>query len=176
MNIIFVLKLQSGKYYLYKAKQIKNKDNYHLKLQNILWIRKYNPVKVIKIIKNSLNEDLDKYTIKYMKKFGIMNVRGGSFSAITLQNDEKEFLYKMIKETNNKCNYCGNIGHSTHHCYYEIDTETDDDNEENEILFRCGNCQELFKTENKLIKHREFYCSHSINNLNNLINYLNSGN
>lgn len=42
--------------------------------------------------------DEDKYTLKYMEKEGIDNVRGGSFSQIELSDEQIKLINQMIKE------------------------------------------------------------------------------
>ena len=67
------------------------------------WTQKYTPIKVITTYKIKDLHDEDKITIKYMEKYGINNVRGGSFCNVELSNGEKEVLSKMINTQNNKC-------------------------------------------------------------------------
>jgi hypothetical protein len=66
------------------------------------WIYKYKPIEIIKIITNCNKYDEDKYTLMYMDKYGIDNVRGGSFSNIILTDIEVQIIQKMISNTNKK--------------------------------------------------------------------------
>jgi hypothetical protein len=63
--------------------------------------------------------DEDKYTLKYMKKYGIDNVRGGSFVTLTLSKYEKKFLTKMIRSSENKCFYCDDKTHYINDCNFK---------------------------------------------------------
>jgi hypothetical protein len=51
-----------------------------------------------------------------MSEYGINNVRGGSFCQITLSNDNKNTILKMINGSTDKCYLCGKHGHYIKDC------------------------------------------------------------
>ena len=51
-----------------------------------------------------------------MDKYGIDNVRGGSFCEVILDEFTIQLLEKMSKTTQNKCFTCGIIGHFSKEC------------------------------------------------------------
>jgi hypothetical protein len=71
---------------------------------------------VLEIIPDCDDYDEDKYTRKYMDKYGIDNVRGGSFCEVILGESTIQLLEKMSKTTQNKCFTCGIIGHFAKEC------------------------------------------------------------
>ena len=80
-----------------------------------------------------------------MDKYGIDNVRGGSYTTIKLDISTKKHLEKISNSTNNKCFKCGYKGHFAKDCIEDDedddeDEDEDDDDDEDEIqtCFRCG--------------------------------------
>ena len=55
--------------------------------------------------------DEDKLTFKYMYKYGINNVRGGSFCEFILKYKDKFFIQKIIRNAMNDCFICGSHDH-----------------------------------------------------------------
>ena len=66
MTFIYVLKLESNKYYVGKTDNPELRLDQHFDGFGATWTKKYNPIKIIKIIPNCDNFDEDKYT-KTMK-------------------------------------------------------------------------------------------------------------
>ena len=87
MVFIYILKLNSNKYYVGKTFNPTFRLDSHFKSNGSRWTMKYKPIKVLKIIPNCDNFDEDKYTIKYMGIYGINNVRGGTFCRFILPSE-----------------------------------------------------------------------------------------
>ena len=83
MVYIYVLKLISNKYYVGKTNNPDFRFNNHLNFKGSAWTKLYKPIKLMELIEGD-KYDEDKYTMKYMDKYGISNVRGGSYSNIKL--------------------------------------------------------------------------------------------
>lgn len=114
--IIYILECERGKYYVGKSNNIDNRLYTHKFYYGSAWTSKYRPVKVLKMLEDCDIYDEDKYTIMMMDKYGIDNVRGGSFTRISLSNNENNFIYKMIRGANDKCFNCGSYNHFIHKC------------------------------------------------------------
>jgi hypothetical protein len=102
MLYIYILELESNKYYIGKTINPQFRLDKHFDGSASVWTNKYKPVKLIELISNCDNFDEDKYTLKYMEKYGIDNVRGGSFCQIVLNQENLNTINKMIKNSLNK--------------------------------------------------------------------------
>ena len=76
MVYIYILKLQENKYYVGKTNNPSFRIENHLNGDGSSWTTIYKPLKLVEMIPNCDDYDEDKYTQKYMDKYGIDNVRG----------------------------------------------------------------------------------------------------
>ena len=96
MCTIYILKLEGDKYYVGKSRSLDIRLEDHFNGSGSKWTQLYKPIEVIETHENCSDFDEDKYTIMTMEKYGINNVRGGSFSTIELSNEDKKLIHKMI--------------------------------------------------------------------------------
>ena len=87
MVYVYILKLIHNKYYIGKTVNPKLRLDEHFTTCGSSWTKKYKPLKIIKIIPDCDNFDEDKYTIKYMKEYGINKV---------IYNDIYDYILKLI--------------------------------------------------------------------------------
>ncbi len=113
---IYVLQLTHGKYYVGKSEDVMRRYGEHLAGEGALWTQKYKPVKMCQVILSADEFDEDKITKKYMAKYGSDNVRGGSYTAINLNNDQKSLLEREICTAEDRCTTCGKNGHFASQC------------------------------------------------------------
>ena len=134
MITIYVLKCTNNKYYIGKTmNDLIKRFNTHKKGQGAVWTRKYRPIEILESYKNCDHFDEDKYTKIYMDKYGIENVRGGSYTKINLDNSTINFLKKELLSIHDKCYGCGSKNHFIKECpkIYKNDdsTSSSDDTE-----------------------------------------------
>ena len=103
MVFIYILQLEKEKYYIGKTNIPNFRIEKHFNSNGSEWTKLYKPLKILELIPNCDNYDEDKYTIKYMDKYGINNVRGGSFVSIKLSKSTVDHLKHMSNGTNDKC-------------------------------------------------------------------------
>ena len=99
VNVV-ILELEKDKFFILKT----NNSNYNLNNFNkdsYTFTIKYPPKSVFKIITDCDIFDLDKYIKKYMDKYGIDNVRGGSYLNEYLTPLENSSLKKELWIANN---------------------------------------------------------------------------
>ena len=111
MVFIYVLLLTSNKYYIGKTNNPDIRLDSHFNSNGSKWTKIYKPIKVYELISNCDAYDEDKYTLKYMEKKGIDNVRGGSFSQVELSDEYINIISRMIKGATDKCFNCGESDH-----------------------------------------------------------------
>jgi len=116
---IYTIRQECGKYFIGKtnratitiddilqnAKETQNK-----------WVIQYKPAQIIELIHSLDTWDENKITLKYMDKYGIENVRGGSFSSSVLSTSELATIRAMIANAKGICTICDIQGHTKTNC------------------------------------------------------------
>jgi predicted GIY-YIG superfamily endonuclease len=115
MVSIYILQLKKGKYYIGSSHNPKLAIKTHFTTDYCEWTRIYKPKSLIKIIPNCDEFEEDKITLKYMKKYDIENVRGGSFCEVNFDDVTFRVLQKMVNKLSICCN-CGLSGHVSNDC------------------------------------------------------------
>ena len=113
---VYVLRCENGKRYVGKAADVKARFQEHKNGNGSAWTKKHKPVIIEQIYKNVSSFDEDKITKETMAKYGINNVRGGSYCSIKLSNAEKQLLEKEIRGAKDCCLTCGDKTHFAKDC------------------------------------------------------------
>lgn len=118
---IYILKLKNEKYYIGKSRNkntLIKRIKQHYTYRGSVWTKKYKPQKIIDVIKYDENDKYieDKIVFDYMNKYGIDNVRGGSFCQIKLNQEEIKIIKKIIQTEEDRCFYCNSNEHLINKC------------------------------------------------------------
>ena len=173
---IYILKLEKNKYYVGKSDNLEQRKNAHLNGTACFWTKKYKPISIEKIIPNASPFDEDKYTIEYMSKYGIDNVRGGIYITETLDEIQKYNIQKSIWGATNCCTQCGRLGHFVKNCtalkniygedIYEEFSNEESSNGEEILIYCCDFCNKEFNSLQGVTCHENLHCRYKNNSIN----------
>jgi hypothetical protein len=157
MVFIYILELNEGKYYIGKTDNPDIRITNHFKHTGSEWTKLYPPVRVIDVIPNCDTYDEDKYTKIYMQKYGIDNVRGGSFCMINLSPEIRKFIQQGIDSSSDNCYRCHNPGHFTSECSIITKKTLEIVKSTTEEFVVCVHCSKSISSDN-YSKHLAEYC------------------
>lgn len=116
LSYVYVLKLKSGKWYIGRTQDVEKRYREHKTGEGSEWTKIHKPIKIEELLEDGDGFDEDKMTKLYMSKYGIENVRGASYSAITLTEPQVYFLTREIRSALDLCIKCGDKGHFVSTC------------------------------------------------------------
>ena len=148
MEQLYVLQLENGKYYVGKSKDIIKRFEEHKSGSGSAWTGKYKPIKIVEVRDLKDHHDENNTTKDYMKKYGIKNVRGGSYTQVTLPDDVETLLQKEMMGNSDKCYKCNLAGHFANQCPITVrEKPISPKVEEEELFYGCEYCDRKFTTE-----------------------------
>lgn len=127
---IYVLKLKNNKIYVGQSNNVNQRIKQHERGEGSVWTQKHKPVEVVEVRKNVSAFDEDKITKEYMAKYGVENVRGGSYSQVRLTDEQEEIVTREIDTATGACFRCGEKGHFANLCDAESCSEDEEDSED----------------------------------------------
>lgn len=164
MVFIYVIKLEKDKYYIGKTEKPSFRLEKHFNHSGSAWTKKYKPLSLLELKPDCDDYDEDKITIQYMSRYGIDNVRGGTFVKVKLDNSSIDIISKMINSSSDKCFICGKKGHFASKCNYISEEEETYEEEIHDVCnisyanWCCIYCHKEFETFKGAKYHENFYC------------------
>lgn len=113
---IYVLRLVSDKYYVGKANDVDARFQKHVAGNGASWTKKYKPLDIVSRVPMESPFQEDMTVLEYMLRYGIDNVRGGSYSQVRLPVDTVFNIRKQLCHAENKCFKCLKVGHFVSQC------------------------------------------------------------
>ena len=123
---IYILKCQNNKWYVGRTNDVKKRLQQHFDGEGSEWTRLHKPIDVVEKIKGDIYDE-DKYTLKYMGKYGIENVRGAAYAQIVLDENDKSSIEKRLNGIMDKCFVCGG-NHFVKDCHEKYKNKVEDKN------------------------------------------------
>ena len=114
---IYALQLVDSKYYIGKTtKTVSERFTEHITKSEVSWTSLYKPEIILEAYHSSNPFEEDNLTKKYMFDYGIENVRGGSYTKITLDDWQLKALEHEFLSMGDKCFKCKKSGHIARYC------------------------------------------------------------
>jgi predicted GIY-YIG superfamily endonuclease len=148
---VYVLKLVGGRYYVGKALDIIGRYQEHINGNGSSWTKKYRPLSLVESRDNVSPFEEDKVVKEYMAKYGIENVRGGSYVTENLSDFHLDALKMEIWAANDCCTQCGRSGHFVKDCNAITDVSGN-----SLYIYECDKCNKEFPSEILCNTHERF--------------------
>jgi len=140
--VIYALLLVEGKYYIGKTHNLELRFQEHKSGNGSEWTKKYKPISIMESYNHHSTFEEDVLTKQYMMKYGIDNVRGGSYTKIELEEWQIKSLEHEFKSISDKCFKCGEKGHFANECI-DKPSYSDKFNTEEELTAEIDRLTEL---------------------------------
>ena len=134
---IYTLELENNKYYVGRSSVPTQRILKHFQEEGSEYTKLYKPIKVLSQVKGEAFDE-EKYTLIAMEKYGIDNVRGGSYCNVILTQHDKDKALQTIRSISDKCYKCGKKGHFAKDCCEDNDENEDDSDADEECCKKCG--------------------------------------
>lgn len=134
-SYVYALECQENRFYIGKTTTPDARIAAHFGGIGSVFTRTYAPVGICECKPTVTEYDEDNLVKTYMRRYGIENVRGGSYTTLRLSRAEIEILEREIGTSTDACFKCGRVGHFANRC---IEDYVGSDSESDTGCARCG--------------------------------------
>jgi GIY-YIG catalytic domain len=113
---LYVLALQHNKFYVGKSQNLEERIKDHKNGRGTAWTKRYQPIEVLVQRPLSNQHEENNVTLDYMDRYGMDNVRGGSWCRMKLTDTDRTYIRQMIDSIYDRCYICHQSGHSASSC------------------------------------------------------------
>ena len=148
MEQIYVIQCEKAKYYVGKTTDIMKRYKEHESGKGSAWTNKYKPLKLLECNAMLTSHDENNITKDLMKKYGIENVRGGSYAQVNLPDDVISVLQREFQGSVDLCYKCNLAGHFATKCpNIKTNVEKKVKKSVELVVWGCNYCDRTFDTE-----------------------------
>lgn len=115
MQYVYALELKEKKYYVGLTGNPDQRIKQHSEGRGSAWTKKYPVLKVL-FVKEGDAWDEEKGTLALMSRYGVQNVRGGSYSRVVLPRSELNKAMQQIASVESRCFFCNSKTHLVSDC------------------------------------------------------------
>jgi predicted GIY-YIG superfamily endonuclease len=139
-DVIYVLRLEHGKFYVGRTSCIEARLGQHSRGEACYWTSLHAYLDVVEKRPVTAMFQEDAVVKEYMVKYGIDNVRGGSYSQEILSKQQKETLQQEFRTQKDACFRCGKTGHYASGCSAKYSLYSRRQTERGTGIVVCNRC------------------------------------
>lgn len=153
MQSLYVLQLEDNKWYVGKTSDVTSRFKQHVSGSGSAWTKSYKPVTLVETRRLKDQYDENNTTKEYMKKYGVDNVRGGSYTQVVLPEDVEKVLKLELRGDSDTCFKCNLKGHFANRCPITIRRPLRELADKlakkypKQEVYECADCYRTFTTE-----------------------------
>ena len=115
-TFLYVLACEHGMYYVGKSSNVRARYAQHAAGTGCAWTKAHKPLQIVESTPSTDATAEDALVKVYMLKHGIKNVRGGSYSNVTLTHTQLAALQAELRSATNACFLCDATDHFADNC------------------------------------------------------------